>query len=150
MKPTGSDDEQAGPGFGYVSAFDLNGNFLRRLISQGALNAPWGLALTPAGFGGLPAGDLLVGNFGDGLINAYDPNGLLIGTIANAAGIPIDNDGLWALTFRGTSLYLTAGLNDEANGLFARIDAVPEPGTVALTLLGLAGLVIGRRRRKLR
>ena len=67
----------------------MNGNLIRRLISQGALNAPWGLALTPAGFGGLPAGDLLVGNFGDGLINAYDPNGLLIGTIANAAGIPI-------------------------------------------------------------
>lgn len=148
LRPSGSDDEQAGPGLGFVSVFDLNGNFLRRVVSQGALNAPWGLALTPAGFGGLAAGDLLVGNFGDGLINAYDSNGLLLGTIANAAGIPIDNDGLWALTFRGTSLYLTAGLNDENNGLFARIDAVPEPGTVVLTFLGLAGLVLGRRRAK--
>jgi len=149
LRPAGSDDEQAGSGLGYVSVFDLNGTFIRRVVSQGALNAPWGLALTPTGFGGLPAGDLLVGNFGDGLINAYDQNGLLLGTIANAAGIPIDNSGLWALTFRGTSLYLTAGLNDENNGLFARIDAVPEPGTVVLTFLGLAGLVIRRRLAKI-
>jgi uncharacterized protein (TIGR03118 family) len=110
----------------------LNGNFQQELIGRGALNAPWGMALTPAGFG-LPAGDLLVGNFGDGKINAYDPTGTFVGTLANASSNPIVNSGLWGLTFgngenggNATSLYLTAGLNDEADGLFAQID-VPEP-----------------------
>jgi len=146
-------DEEAGAGLGFVSVFDLHGNFVKRFASDGSLNAPWGLAMTPAGWN-LPAGDVLVGNFGDGTINAYDANGTLVGPIASLSGTPLVNDGLWAITFGNggaggntTSLYLTAGLNDEANGLFARIDAVPEPGTSLLFTLGFASLGLLRRKR---
>jgi uncharacterized protein (TIGR03118 family) len=137
---TGHDDV-AGAGFGYVSVFDLDGNFVKRLISNGALNSPWGLAVAPAGWGTV-GGDLLVGNFGDGLINAYRLDGTFAGTLAG-----ISNDGLWGLQFgnggnggNANSLYLTAGLNDEANGLFARIDPTPEPGT--FSLIGLSSLAL--------
>ena len=71
-KQSGGLDEVDGAGLGFVDVYDLSGNFLQRLVSGGALNAPWGLALAPASFGGA-GGDLLVGNFGDGLINAYNP-----------------------------------------------------------------------------
>ena len=75
-------DDVAGAGHGIVDAFDLNGNLIRRVTSGGALNSPWGLALAPAGFGQF-GGNLLVGNFGDGHVNAYDPNtGSLLGTLA--------------------------------------------------------------------
>jgi uncharacterized protein (TIGR03118 family) len=138
-------DEVAGAGFGFVDTFDFNGLFQSRFASQGALNAPWGLAVAPAGFGNL-AGDVLVGNFGDGLINAYDPNGSFVGTLADTVGNPLVNDGLWGLTFGNggnggnlTSLYLTAGLNDEADGLFARIDA-PEPCMAILVAVVLLGV----------
>ena len=81
------EDEIAGQGRGFVDAFDLSGNFLRRVASHGQLNAPWGLALAPAGFGDL-AGSLLVGNFGDGRINAYDPTtGEYLGALRDQAGI---------------------------------------------------------------
>ena len=145
-------DEDAGPGNGYVSVFDLNGNFVRRFASQGNLNAPWGLAMAPAGWG-MFGGDLLVGNFGDGVINAFDSNGMLVGPVANGLGKTLVNDGLWGLTFGNggnggnpNSLYLTAGLNDEVNGLFARIDPVPEPGTLGLFAAGLLVTVIRRNR----
>jgi uncharacterized protein (TIGR03118 family) len=144
-------EDQKGPGNCFVDVFNLNGTFVRRAASQGALNSPWGLALAPAGFGSL-SGDLLVGNLGDGVINAFDASGNLIGTLANLQGTPLVNDGLWAIKFGNNgpgvnpnSLYLTAGINDETGGLFARIDAVPEPGTFVL-LLGAVGLVVCRRR----
>ncbi|HWB53353.1 MAG TPA: TIGR03118 family protein [Tepidisphaeraceae bacterium] len=146
---SGGTDEVDGPGLGFVDIFTLNGDFVQRVASQGALNAPWGLALTPTGWG-LPAGDLLVGNFGDGKINVYDPSGTFVGTIADASDNPIANDGLWGLTFGNggnggspTSLYLTAGLNDEADGLFARID-LPEPAAWALFVA--SPLLLVRRR----
>jgi uncharacterized protein (TIGR03118 family) len=147
-------DEQAGAGLGFVSVFDTNGNFVGRVASNGALNAPWGLAIAPSSWGSL-SGDLLVGNFGDGTINAYTMNGTFLGTLGGLDGNPLMNDGLWGLTFGNggnggsvNSLYLTAGLNDEADGLFARIDPTPEPGTFALLGLGLSGALVYRFRRK--
>src|SRR5262249_40177554 len=93
------EDDVAGVGNGFVDVYDLNGNLLKRLISAGPLNSPWGLAMAPSGFGGFP-GALLVGNFGDGLIHAFDPNsGALLGTLSDAGGIPIKVDGLWSIKF---------------------------------------------------
>jgi uncharacterized protein (TIGR03118 family) len=124
-----AEDEVAGAGFGYVDVFDTAGHLIRRLISQGALNAPWGLALAPRHFGAF-SGDLLVGNFGDGAINAYDPRtGAFDGTLMNKDGNQIKINGLWALRFGngviGTpqSLLFTAGIGDEDHGLFGEIVA---------------------------
>jgi uncharacterized protein (TIGR03118 family) len=138
--------------------FDLNGNFIQRVASNGALNAPWGLAIAPEGFGSL-GGDLLVGNFGDGTINAYDlTTGSWIETLSSFGGEPIEIEGLWGLTFgnggnggRRDTLYFTAGIDDEAHGLFGRLTPIPEPSTVfagfALVLFG-AGAVWMRSRRE--
>jgi uncharacterized protein (TIGR03118 family) len=122
-----AEDEVAGPGLGFVDVFDTRGHLLKRLISQGALNAPWGLVLAPRHFGGF-GGDLLVGNFGDGMINAYNPRtGHFDGQLANEDGNPIQIDGLWALRFgNGTfgtpdGLLFTAGIGDEAHGLLGEI-----------------------------
>jgi uncharacterized protein (TIGR03118 family) len=151
----GTGDDVAGPGNGVVDVYDANGNLLRRLSSGGALNSPWGVALAPSGFG--PFGNaLLVGNFGDGTINAYDFfSGAMLGTLTDGVGSPIVNDGLWALAFGNhsatsdpNSLYITAGLNDEADGLFARISVTPEPGSLVLMGTGLlGGMLAGLRRR---
>jgi len=146
-------DDVAGAGNGVVDVYDLNGNFVRRLTSGGALNSPWGLVLAPSGFG-VAGGDLLIGNFGDGTINVYNSStGGFVGTLASLGGNPLANDGLWGLTFGNGgngglpgSLYLTAGLNDENDGLFARIDVVPEPAT--LMLLGGGLIIIGTIRRR--
>ena len=122
-----SSDELHGPGLGFVDVFDTSGHLLRRLVSQGALNAPWGLALAPRHFGAF-SGDLLVGNFGDGAINAYDPRtGAFRGTLENKDGNPIKINGLWALRFGngviGTpqTLLFTAGIGDEDHGLLGEI-----------------------------
>jgi uncharacterized protein (TIGR03118 family) len=109
------EDEVAGPGNGFVDVFNTSGNFLRRLISRGNLNAPWGLTLVE--------GDKLwVGNFGDGKINNYDPvTGAFLGTINRADGTPLQFDGLWDLLVLGDGVYFTAGIADEAHGLFGLI-----------------------------
>jgi uncharacterized protein (TIGR03118 family) len=133
--------ESVGAGLGYVNEFDNNGNFIARVASQSVLNAPWGMALAPAGFGGF-AGDLLIGNFGDGVINAFDPKTFaLIGSLNTSAGTPITNVGLWEIFFGQNSgqtttlgdpntLYFAAGINGEKGGLFGSI-AVAPPATGA-------------------
>jgi uncharacterized protein (TIGR03118 family) len=110
-------DDIAGPGNGYVDIFDTSGNLLQKLIAQGALNSPWGLALAPAGFGAY-GGALLVGNFGDGYINAYNAaDGTWLGPVFTDTGDPFDEPGLWALAFGNggsggsqNTLYITAGI----------------------------------------
>jgi uncharacterized protein (TIGR03118 family) len=127
-------------GGGFVDVYDTNGNLQQRLVSNGQLDAPWGIALAPAGFGSF-GGDLLIGNFGNGQINAFNPTtGAFIGTLDNASGNPIVNNGLWAIEFGNSAanpnaLYFNAGINQGTNGLFGDIQATPEPGS-----LGFAGL----------
>jgi uncharacterized protein (TIGR03118 family) len=107
------EDDVAGPSNGFVNVFDTSGNFVKRLISNGNLNAPWGLALVD--------GELWVGNFGDGKINNYNPTtGDFIETISHA-GTPLQIDGLWDLLPLGAGVYFTAGIGDEAHGLFGII-----------------------------
>ncbi|HUA06599.1 MAG TPA: TIGR03118 family protein [Solirubrobacteraceae bacterium] len=120
-------DDVAGPGNGFVDVFSTSGVLENRLISGGDLNSPWGLVLAPSSFGGF-AGDLLVGNFGDGKIHAYDPvHGTEIGTLTNTDGNPIAIDGLWGLRFgNGTfgdpgTLVFTAGIAAESHGLLGEI-----------------------------
>ena len=155
-------DDVAGPGNGYVAVFDFNGNLITHLVSQGPLNSPWGLAIAPSTFGAF-AGDLLVGNFGDGKINAFDPaTGAMAGTLQDANGNPIVIDGLWALLFGNgatggdkNTLYFTAGPGDEEHGLFGSL-APPEtilsiqngasqlPGNIAPgEVVVITGLTIG-------
>ncbi len=93
----GGIDELHGKGLGYVDVFDLSGNLLQHLIANGPLNAPWGLAIAPSGFGDF-AGALLVGNFGDGKVNAFDATtGAFLGTLSGSNGRPLKIDGLWML-----------------------------------------------------
>ena len=117
-------DDVPGPGHGYVSVFDADGNFVNRLVTRGALDSPWGLTLAPNNFGNL-SGALLVGNFGDGNIHGYDPTtGAFLGTMSKADGSPLVLDGLWALHALGAkTVYFTAGIVDEAHGLFGVIKA---------------------------
>ncbi len=126
------DEEVAGAGLGYVNAFNPDGSFDALLIARGgALDAPWGLALAPAGFAPAP-GALLVGNFGDGMIHGYSPTtGKLVATLSDTAGHPIAIDGLWALAFGpkktaddlSENLYFTAGPEEETQGLFGVLTA---------------------------
>lgn len=146
-------DDVAGAGNGFVSAFDLQGNLLGRVGSQGALNSPWGLAIAPDSFGEF-AGELLVGNFGDGRINVFDPTTRdFLGQLSDPGGQPIVIDGLWGLIVgNGVSaavdkVYFTAGPNDEAHGLFGVIQVIPEPPAFLLLLSGSAFTFwVGRRR----
>jgi len=155
--PGNGHDDQAGAGHGFVDVYDTDGNLLNRLVSQGALNSPWGLALAPSDFGSF-SGDLLVGNFGDGTINAYDPTtGAFLGTLDAANGNPIVIEGLWGLMFGNGAhdaltdeLFFTAGIPGpgavEDHGLFGTL-SVPEPSTMALLVSGIGLLAIRRRRR---
>jgi uncharacterized protein (TIGR03118 family) len=126
-----AEDEVAGFGRGIVDVFDTSGHFDRRLISFGHLNAPWGMTMAPDDFGKF-SGDLLVGNFGNGRIHAYDAKtGRFKGTLKDPNQKPIVIDGLWGLMFgNGTSaghtaLLFSAGINDEQNGLYGTIMAAP-------------------------
>jgi uncharacterized protein (TIGR03118 family) len=153
LQNAAKDEEVAGLGRGYVSVFDLQGNFVHRVGSQGLLNAPWGLALGPSSFGEF-AGDLFVGNFGDGHINIFDlETNMFVAQLLGFNGDPIAIDGLWALTpgnggMAGSEqfLYFTAGPDEESHGLFGVISPVPEPATLTLLATGLGAFVAQRRR----
>ena len=126
------EDEVAGEGRGFVDVYDLSGNLIARVAQHGQLNAPWGLALAPASFGRF-AGDLLVGNFGNGEINAYaetDDGWAHRGTLRDDTGRKLVIDGLWAIAVgnagsNGTpdQLFFAAGPNEETHGLFGMITA---------------------------
>lgn len=123
------EDDVAGPALGFVDVYSTSGQLLRHLIEHGQLNAPWGLALAPAGFGRF-SGALLVGNFGNGRINAYDPTtGEFLGRLRHEDNSPVQIDGLWALRFGNgvignqTTLLFSAGIDDEAHGLFGALQA---------------------------
>jgi uncharacterized protein (TIGR03118 family) len=126
------EDDVAGRGNGFVNVFDTDGHLVRRFAARGALNAPWGLALAPFGFGSF-GGDILIGNFGDGHINVYAPNGDFVDQLNDTRGKTIKIEGLWGLSFGGglnsspQTLYFSAGPGDEANGLFGRIDPQDMP-----------------------
>ena len=120
-----------GSGNGIVNVFDQEGNFIRRFASNGSLNAPWGIVQASANFGSF-SNDILIGNFGDGTIDAFNAfSGRFEGTLLDPNGATLVIDGLWALSFAGdptqngspTDLYFTAGPNDENDGLFGKITA---------------------------
>jgi uncharacterized protein (TIGR03118 family) len=119
-------DDVAGPGRGFVDVFDTDGHLLQRFASRGVLNSPWGVARASFAFGQF-SGDILVGNFGNGKINAFDSNGNFLGTLRDNNGNQLKIDGLWTLTLGGgknsssDTLYFTAGPNGETNGLFGTI-----------------------------
>ena len=145
---------------GYVDEYDTAGNFIRRIATSGPINAAWGLAIAPSNFGTF-SGDLLIGNLFDSKINAYNLSPTvpqLVGSITVDTGFtsPV---GLWALAFGNgvradmDTLYFTAGINDQKDGLFGSISFVPEPSSGLLLILG--GLIVGacqaaRHRRKTR
>jgi uncharacterized protein (TIGR03118 family) len=152
-------DDVGGPGHGYVDVFNLDGSFNRRIVSLGGpINSPWGLALAPASFGPL-AGDLLVGNFGDGTISAFNlSTDAFDGKLLGRDGQPLVFGDLWALTpgngaAAGSTqkIYFTAGVMNESEGLFGSLTYVPEPGTWALMILGfgLTGAALRTRGRAL-
>jgi uncharacterized protein (TIGR03118 family) len=133
MQDTAQHDEVPGAGLGYVDVFDLSGNLVSRFASAGALNAPWGITVAPSGFGSL-AGDVLIGNFGDGKINIFTPNGTQlatsVGPLMGGNGQPFAFPGLWSLVFGNgdsdkplTTLFYTAGFADQTDGVFGTITA---------------------------
>ena len=143
LQDTAKHDDVAGAGNGFVDEFDLKGHLIQRVASHGPLDSPWGLAIAPSSFGAL-AGDLLVGNFGDGTINAFDlKNDHFEGKLLDANGAPITIGDLWALV-PGTGgvnsdpnkIYFTAGVKDEAQGLFGSLTATPEPDRSAMSMPG--------------
>ncbi len=129
-------DDVAGPGNGFVDVFTTSGQLVRRFATQGALDSPWGLTQAPAGFGQF-SGDVLIGNFGDGRINAFDPRtGALLGALQDAQGHAKVIPGLWGLAFGNggsagptTTLFFTAGIDHEAHGLFGTVTLDPSGGS---------------------
>jgi uncharacterized protein (TIGR03118 family) len=123
QKPPDNADDLSGPGNGFINVFRTDGTFVRRLVSNDVLNSPWGLAkVPPGGFGEFGPHVLLVGNFGDGQINAFDiRSGASLGPLLHRKNQPLEFSGLWSLFFLHHRLYFTAGLADEEHGLFGFI-----------------------------
>ena len=146
LQDADKEDDVAGAGNGYVDEFNLDGTLVRQLVAQGGqVDSPWGLDIAPSSFGEF-AGDLLVGNFGDGTISAFDlTTGMFDGKLRGTDGNPIVLGDLWALLNgnggRGgdaDKVYFTAGVSDEAHGLFGALAAVPEPANWLMMLCGFA------------
>jgi uncharacterized protein (TIGR03118 family) len=125
----GAEDDQSGPGFGFVDEFDVNGHLLRRFVARGRLNSPWGVALAPGNFG-VFSHSILIGNFGDGRINAYNlDSGRFLGQLRQPDGRTVVIDGLWSIAFGNgvaaqptDTLFFTAGPDHEEHGVYGRID----------------------------
>ena len=155
MRDGNSTDETDGAGLGFVDRYDLQGNLIGRVASGGWLDAPWGLAIAPSSFGAL-AGSLLVGNFGDGHINAYNlATDSFMGQVDGADGQALTIDGLWALGVgnggsggSSADLYFTAGPSDESHGVFGVVTTIPEPRMSMLFVAGLLTLAWGASRRR--
>jgi len=131
---TAKHDPMLGAGLGIVDVFNNVGGFVQRFATGGTLNAPWGLVRTSPNFGDF-SDKLLVGNFGDGKINAFDANGNFLGQLKNENGQVIATPGLWDMVFGagGTgdpdTLYFTAGGSSQTSGLFASLVPTPAAGT---------------------
>jgi uncharacterized protein (TIGR03118 family) len=145
-------EETDGAGYGHLAEYNEDGTFVKDFNDQGNLNAPWGVAIAPAGFGKF-GGDVLVANFGDGTIVAFDPNtGNFIDQLRDGNGNPISIDGIWGLVFGNgvslgdaNSLYFTAGPNSENDGVFGKL-TVSQPSTdtpvMPLGMLALLGAML--------
>jgi uncharacterized protein (TIGR03118 family) len=121
MQDAAKHDSTPGAGLGQVDIFDMNGNFVKTFAAGGMLNAPWGVVATPATFGAFP-NSILVGNFGDGTINAFDTTGKFLGQLTDSSNKVLVNPGLWDMVFGGggpsgdpNTLYLTAGGSNQPN-----------------------------------
>lgn len=129
QQDSGAHDDVPGAGLGFVDVFDTDGHLLQRLDHVAELNAPWGIAQAPANFGTF-SNAILIGNFGDGTIHAFDPSsGKLMGALANADGSTFTQPGLWGIAFGNNlsaqpsnTLFFAAGINREANGVYGRLD----------------------------
>ncbi|MGO4572375.1 TIGR03118 family protein [Microvirga sp. 2TAF3] len=138
LQDSAKHDDVAGAGHGFVDEFSLRGRLLHRVASHGPLNSPWGVALAPSGFGKF-SHDLLVGNFGDGTINVFNPKtDSFLGKLRGASGAPIKIGDLWVLVPGNAGknsdphkVYFTAGLQNEAHGLFGNLGAINDPSHTA-------------------
>jgi uncharacterized protein (TIGR03118 family) len=126
LKPPDNEDDLGGPGHGFINEFKTDGTLVRRFVSGGNLDSPWGMVSIPGTFGPFKDG-IFVGNFGDGLINVYDMQGNLLGQVQDSSGHGIVIEGLWGLSYATTSsgygastsqLYFAAGPDDESHGAF--------------------------------
>jgi uncharacterized protein (TIGR03118 family) len=125
----GGEDDIAGPAHGFVDVYTTSGAFVKRFASHGVLNSPWGITIAPANFGQF-SGDLLIGNFGDGRIHAFDPNtGEVLGILRGTSGKPLAIDGLWGLIVGDPSsggvdsVWFSAGPDEESHGLLGTLRA---------------------------
>jgi aldose sugar dehydrogenase len=125
-------DDVPGPGNGFIDIFDTDGILLQRFATRGVLNSPWGMAWAPFENFGNFNNALFVGNFGDGSVNAFDfDSGAFLGKVTDSSGTPIIIPGIWALQFglglpgKSSTLYFTAGINDEQHGLFGTLTVDP-------------------------